>query len=243
MQYGVYSDIWSLGLSLVEVATGGTPVSPATYAEHTHIGLTGSSYPVPLGFPAYPYRRFQTVFDQLQTIVHGDLPKLPGDLFSPEAVDFCARWYARPLVPRRCHRWATHPNPPLPLPLPPPSPSLPRPRPRPRPRLRPGPTPISLDKEYRNRPSYQVLLQHPFVTKYADVFVDMAAWAKDANIRHRLAKGTLKNVTLVPSPLAASGYVDETRTVVPPALSASFSSLTLAPTPSSATAAGTDSPA
>ena len=129
MQYGVYSDIWSLGLSLVEVATGGTPVSPATYAEHTPIGLTGSSYPVPLGFPAYPYRRFQTVFDQLQTIVHGDLPKLPGDLFSPEAVDFCARWYARPLVPRRCHRWATHPTPPRPRTLTSLSPSLPLPLP------------------------------------------------------------------------------------------------------------------
>ena len=44
--------------------------------------------------PAYPYRRFQSVFDQLQTIVYGDLPRLPAETFSKEAVDFCAQWYA-----------------------------------------------------------------------------------------------------------------------------------------------------
>ena len=48
---------------------------------------------------AYPSKRFQSVFDQLQTIVYGDLPQLPSPRFSEDAVAFCAAWYVRRSAP------------------------------------------------------------------------------------------------------------------------------------------------
>lgn len=60
--YTVASDVWSLGLSLVEITKGGYPYPPETYSN---------------------------VFAQLQAIVHGDPPTLP-DLYSEVATDFIA---------------------------------------------------------------------------------------------------------------------------------------------------------
>lgn len=60
--YGVYSDVWSLGLSLVEVGIG-----------------------------KFPYANFDSVFSQLNAIVNGDTPKLPSDRFSSLAIDFCLK--------------------------------------------------------------------------------------------------------------------------------------------------------
>ncbi|KAG8823807.1 hypothetical protein FRC19_003110 [Serendipita sp. 401] len=62
--YSVSSDVWSLGLSIIEVAMGTYPYPPETYAN---------------------------VFAQLTAIVQGDPPTLP-DGFSDEACDFVARW-------------------------------------------------------------------------------------------------------------------------------------------------------
>ena len=98
----------------------------------------------------------------------------------------------------------------------------------------------SLDKDFHRRPSYAELLRHPFLVKYDDVFVDMAAWAKDANTRHRINKGVLKLSTpFVPSPLAATGYVVAGRQPEVPTLASSFSALLLngaaSPVSSSAT--------
>ncbi|KAH8108038.1 kinase-like protein [Cristinia sonorae] len=62
--YTVSSDVWSLGLAMIEMAFGHYPYPPETYAN---------------------------VFAQLQAIVHGDPPELPDEGFSDEARDFVAR--------------------------------------------------------------------------------------------------------------------------------------------------------
>lgn len=61
MTYTVHSDIWSLGLSILETAKGCYPYPPETYGN---------------------------IFSQLSAIVDGDPPSLPEDKFSPEARDF-----------------------------------------------------------------------------------------------------------------------------------------------------------
>ncbi|EXJ92041.1 STE/STE7 protein kinase [Capronia epimyces CBS 606.96] len=59
--YSVQSDIWSLGLSIIECALGRYPYPPETY---------------------------DNIFSQLSAIVDGDPPDLPGDKFSEAAIDF-----------------------------------------------------------------------------------------------------------------------------------------------------------
>ncbi|SPO37771.1 related to PBS2 - tyrosine protein kinase of the MAPKK family [Pseudozyma flocculosa] len=62
--YTVASDVWSLGLSIVEMTQGTYPYPPETYSN---------------------------VFAQLQAIVHGDPPELPAEIYSDTAKDFVAR--------------------------------------------------------------------------------------------------------------------------------------------------------
>ncbi|KAJ5682728.1 MAP kinase kinase PBS2 [Penicillium macrosclerotiorum] len=59
--YSVQSDIWSLGLSIIECAMGRYP---------------------------YPPETFTNIFSQLHAIVHGDPPALPAEGFSEEAHAF-----------------------------------------------------------------------------------------------------------------------------------------------------------
>ncbi|KAI1976468.1 MAP kinase kinase Wis1 [Ophidiomyces ophidiicola] len=59
--YSVQSDIWSLGLSLVECAMGRYP---------------------------YPPESYNNIFSQLNAIVQGEPPTLPDDGYSPDAKDF-----------------------------------------------------------------------------------------------------------------------------------------------------------
>ena len=59
--YTVHSDIWSLGLSILEIAKGLYPYPPETYGN---------------------------IFSQLSAIVDGDPPQLPPDRFSPDARSF-----------------------------------------------------------------------------------------------------------------------------------------------------------
>ncbi|KAG9242889.1 kinase-like domain-containing protein [Calycina marina] len=59
--YSVQSDIWSLGLSIIECAMGRYPYPPETY---------------------------NNIFSQLSAIVNGDSPDLPEEGFSPLARDF-----------------------------------------------------------------------------------------------------------------------------------------------------------
>lgn len=61
--YTVASDVWSLGLSIVETTLGTYPYPPETYSN---------------------------VFAQLQAIVHGDPPQIPGECYSDTARDFVA---------------------------------------------------------------------------------------------------------------------------------------------------------
>jgi mitogen-activated protein kinase kinase len=66
--YSVQSDIWSLGLSILEIAKGVYPYPPDTY---------------------------NSVFAQLSAIVDGEPPHLP-DGFSPVAQGFVRQWYSSP---------------------------------------------------------------------------------------------------------------------------------------------------
>jgi len=59
--YTVSSDVWSLGISIIEFAIGHYPYPPETYSN---------------------------IFAQLNAIVHGDSPTLPADLYSEVAIDF-----------------------------------------------------------------------------------------------------------------------------------------------------------
>ena len=68
--YGVQSDIWSLGLSILEIAKGVYP---------------------------YPPETFNSVFAQLSAIVDGEPPELP-ETFSETAQGFVRQWYP-PLPP------------------------------------------------------------------------------------------------------------------------------------------------
>lgn len=84
-KYDVRSDVWSLGISLVELATTN-----------------------------FPYEKWGNAFDQLKQVVKGDPPTLPANMgFSPEFQDFICQ---------------------------------------------------CLKKVYTERPSYSVLLQHPFIS-------------------------------------------------------------------------------
>lgn len=60
------SDVWSLGITLMEVATG-----------------------------AFPYPRWGSVFEQLQQVVQGDPPRLTNNnnAFSNNFVNFVNTWY------------------------------------------------------------------------------------------------------------------------------------------------------
>ncbi|ODQ79130.1 hypothetical protein BABINDRAFT_19496, partial [Babjeviella inositovora NRRL Y-12698] len=64
VSYSVQSDIWSLGLSILEVAMGSYPYPPETY---------------------------DNIFSQLSAIVDGVAPNLPAESFSSEARDFVAK--------------------------------------------------------------------------------------------------------------------------------------------------------
>ncbi|ANZ74177.1 BA75_01438T0 [Komagataella pastoris] len=64
ISYTVQSDIWSLGLSILEMAKGCYPYPPETY---------------------------DNIFSQLSAIVDGEPPTLPEGKFSPEAQDFVAQ--------------------------------------------------------------------------------------------------------------------------------------------------------
>ncbi|KAJ9630269.1 uncharacterized protein PV06_02451 [Exophiala oligosperma] len=59
--YSVQSDIWSLGLTIIECALGRYPYPPETY---------------------------DNIFSQLNAIVDGDPPDLPADQYSEAAIDF-----------------------------------------------------------------------------------------------------------------------------------------------------------
>ena len=60
--YDIRSDVWSFGISMIEISTG-----------------------------EYPYRMWRTPFEQLRQVVQEDPPKLPANKFTPEYEDFINR--------------------------------------------------------------------------------------------------------------------------------------------------------
>ena len=60
--YDIRSDVWSFGISMIEISTG-----------------------------EYPYRMWRTPFEQLRQVVQEDPPKLPANQFTPEYEDFINR--------------------------------------------------------------------------------------------------------------------------------------------------------
>lgn len=69
--YDIRSDIWSLGISLVELATG-----------------------------EFPYPKWGTPFEQLKAVVAGDPPRLPTGQFSPDFEDFISKCLQKNYVDR-----------------------------------------------------------------------------------------------------------------------------------------------
>uniref|UniRef100_H2Z9Z6 mitogen-activated protein kinase kinase n=1 Tax=Ciona savignyi TaxID=51511 RepID=H2Z9Z6_CIOSA len=83
-KYTILSDIWSLGLSLIEMAIGRFPIPPPTPAQVTAMfsndGKKGGDFgPRPMA-----------IFELLDYIVNEPAPKLPRGHFSDEFCDFVA---------------------------------------------------------------------------------------------------------------------------------------------------------
>ncbi|KAL8197417.1 UNVERIFIED_CONTAM: Dual specificity mitogen-activated protein kinase kinase 1 [Gekko kuhli] len=100
--YSVQSDIWSMGLSLVEMAIGRYPIPPPDSKElELMFGCPiGGDSPVletspRLRTPGRPMSAYgsdtrapMAIFELLDYIVNEPPPKLPGGVFSPEFQDF-----------------------------------------------------------------------------------------------------------------------------------------------------------
>ncbi|XP_077989438.1 dual specificity mitogen-activated protein kinase kinase 1-like [Glandiceps talaboti] len=97
--YNVQSDIWSMGLSLVEMGIGRYPIPPPDKIEMAKIfdlplEDDSTSTPVPKGRPpsgigmAGDGPRPMAIFELLEYIVNEPPPRLPSIVFSEEFVDF-----------------------------------------------------------------------------------------------------------------------------------------------------------
>lgn len=79
--YSVQSDIWSLGLSLIEMAIGMYPIPPPD--PKTMEQLLGDSANQPIFKP-----KTMAIFELLEFIVNEPPPKLEHRIFSPDFKDF-----------------------------------------------------------------------------------------------------------------------------------------------------------
>lgn len=83
-KYTVQSDIWSLGLSLIEMAIGRYPIPPLSAKQIETIFSTSATDRSPMDMGPRP----MAIFELLDYIVNEDPPKLPEGLFSKPFVDF-----------------------------------------------------------------------------------------------------------------------------------------------------------
>ncbi|XP_067927919.1 dual specificity mitogen-activated protein kinase kinase 2-like [Watersipora subatra] len=96
VDYTVHSDIWSMGLSLMELSMGRYPIPPLDKAEvenifakdtlalHLETARTGAQLPG----KSWDDSRSISIFDLLQFIVNEPPPKLPPGVFTPELESF-----------------------------------------------------------------------------------------------------------------------------------------------------------
>uniref|UniRef100_A0A8C2J9I1 Mitogen-activated protein kinase kinase 2b n=1 Tax=Cyprinus carpio TaxID=7962 RepID=A0A8C2J9I1_CYPCA len=101
--YSVQSDVWSMGLSLVELAIGRYPIPPPDAKElegifgravmdvgqaETH---STSARPRPPGRPVSGQGPVMAIFELLDYIVNEPPPKLPHGVFTPDFQDFVTK--------------------------------------------------------------------------------------------------------------------------------------------------------
>uniref|UniRef100_A0A673GM23 mitogen-activated protein kinase kinase n=1 Tax=Sinocyclocheilus rhinocerous TaxID=307959 RepID=A0A673GM23_9TELE len=101
--YSVQSDVWSMGLSLVELAIGRYPIPPPDAKElegifgravmdvrkaETH---STSARPRPPGRPVSRHGPVMAIFELLDYIVNEPPPKLPHGVFTPDFQDFVTK--------------------------------------------------------------------------------------------------------------------------------------------------------
>ena len=87
-QYGLESDMWSLGLSLIELATGHFPIPPKD-PPRPLVEIREE----PLVKAAAMPKPSMAIFELLSYIVDSEPVRLPaGQGFSEEFRDFVARW-------------------------------------------------------------------------------------------------------------------------------------------------------
>lgn len=87
--YSVQSDIWSLGLSLVEMAIGMYPIPPPD--AKTLAAIFGSQNEDHSPGQGGTAPRSMAIFELLDYIVNEPPPKLPAGIFSDEFKDFVDR--------------------------------------------------------------------------------------------------------------------------------------------------------
>ena len=100
-QYSVASDLWSLGLSLLEMALGCYPIPPPDPSHLAHIFgpafMEDPANMMPVPSPRTPRtphtphsvaNKPMAIFELLEYIVNQPPPRLPSKVFSPEMRDF-----------------------------------------------------------------------------------------------------------------------------------------------------------
>jgi len=108
-QYSVASDLWSLGLSLLEISLGMYPIPPPDITTLVQLfgpqvaeemaGGSGSGLASPHPrTPRTPGIKPMAIFELLEYIVNQPPPRLPAKVFSEEMRDFVDRCLKRTRV-------------------------------------------------------------------------------------------------------------------------------------------------